>query len=388
MANKIGKFVASFVELFNRKVVATGEDRVYTQDEDNLYPNRVELVQKNSPTASAASRKMRAFIVGNGFVNKDFNELVVNAKTGMKGYQFLNKVAKSLSIHRGVYVHVNYDIDGNTNYLEVLPYKKVRKSKEDSDGFPGCYYYKDWADEGNAFSKTDSSCRWFYPFNRDVDIINAQRANDVKLKKREVEDITNLITDYRGQVFYLNLDDDQVYADAWIDSVYNDCDSEYRFSLYTNTNVRNGFLEKTVLVANGLDKETSEELVKDMKGWLGAENTSSLYLFVPEGEVDDPEKIFTSIPLKGNFDTKRFDSDQERIQNNVRKAFLSIPKLLIDAPDSMFSSSGESMAEARRYYNEETKHLRENVAYMMDNFYNGDFTIQELGPTTTLQQGG
>jgi hypothetical protein len=388
MANKIGKFVASIVELFSRKVVPTGEDRIYSQDSDNLYPNRVELVQKNSVTASAASKKMRAFIVGRGFVNKEFNELVVNTKTGMKGYQFLNKVAKSLSTHRGVFVHVNYDIFGSVNYLEVLPYKKMRKSKEDSNGFPGCYYMKDWEDEGKGFSKSDTSCRWFYPFNRNDEVILQQRAADVADKKRETSDESNLVTDYRGQVFYLNLDDDQVYSDAWIDPVYNDCDSEYRFSLYTNSNVRNGFLEKTILVANGLDEESAEELAKDVKGWLGAENTASVYLFTPQGEIEDPEKLFTTVSLKGNFDTKRFDTDKESISNNIRKAFLCIPKILIDQTESVFANSGEALKQAVSYYNEETLHLREAVAYMMDNFFDGDFSITQLGVSDIINNTG
>lgn len=375
--NKIGKFVASFFELFNREISTFGDDRIYKNDTDNLYPNRVESIERNSVTAKAASNKLKSFIVGKGFKNKDFNEMIVNPKTGMKGYEFLNKIAKTIATHRGCFVQVNYDIENEINLLEVLPYKKSRVSKEDSFGYSGCIYFKDWAEE-SKFSKSNNSCRWFYPFNKNPKAISDQRVKDLVDRKADLTP-ENMVTQYRGQVYFLNLDFDEVYPFATCDSVMNDCDSEYRMSLYINTMLRGGFLGKKIMIANGIAEEDAEDMENTIKDWMGAENTSTVLTYIPTTVVDDPTKIFTSVDITTGYDSKQFEQDKASIANNIRKAYYSIPRMLIDPEDNFFGSSGAAMQEAVKYYNSETLHIREAIAYMMDKFFNGDFTIAELG---------
>lgn len=383
--NKIGKFVASFFELFTREIKTFTDDRIYKNDSDNLYPNRVEAIQRNSVTAKAASNKLKSFIVGRGFKNKQFNEMVMNPRTGMKGYQLLEKIAKALATHRGCFLHINYDIENKINYVDVLPYKKNRISKEDSFGNAGIIYYKDWESK-EGFSKENKSCRWFYPFNKDKKFVNDQRVKDLIDAKAEVTP-ENMVTQYRGQVYFLNLDeDDEVYPYAWCDSVMNDCDSEYRIGVYINSGLRKGFLDKTIIVANGIDEEDAEDMEDNIKGWLGAENGGDVMTFIPVTPVEDPSKIFTAVQLKSSYDPEQFENNKVSIANNIRKAYLSIPKILIDPEDSFFGSSGEAFREAVKYYNEETLFLRERVAYMFDNFFDGDFTIEELGANDLQQQ--
>lgn len=378
MAGKLGKFVATLVELFNREIKVAGNDDIYQNDIDNLYPNRVELVERNSVTALSASNKLKSFIVGKGFANKEFNEMIVNPKKDIKGYQFLNMVAHSLKTQRGVFIHVNYDIDGNTNYLDVLPYKKCRVSKEDDKGNEGRVFYKNW-EKTEKFNAKKTDCKWFYPFNSDNEVILSQRERDARENKKSDFTIEDLVTDYRGQVFFLKLDYNEVYPFAWVDPVYNDADSEFRIALYRNGNLRNGFLDKTMIIPNGIDVESQEGFANDVKNWLGAENSSTVFLFTPDSQIDDPSKIIHTISLKGNYDSKRFELDEKAIANNIRKAYLSIPRLLIEAEDGVFSSSGEAFVQAIEYYNKETLFIREAIAYMMDKFYDGDFTIAELG---------
>jgi len=375
MAGKIGKFVASFIELFNREIKPVGESDIYNNDEDNLYPNRVELVERNSVTALACSNKLKAFITGLGFVNNDFNELVVNPKKNIKGYQFLNMVSNSIGTHRGVWVHVNYSINGDITTLDVLPYKKCRQAKEDSDGNLGKIYYGDWSKKKKIDEKEDKT--WFYPFNRDNYL--QQMLKDAELKGIDPTDLEAVVKNYRGQVYFLNLDDFEVYPYAWVHSVYNDADTEYRYILYRNTNYRTGFIGKTMIIPNGLDEESRQEFDGAVKKWLGVENTSGVFVINPKEAFEDPSKVIHTISLKGTYDSKQFENDEKAIENKIRKAYLSIPKILIDPEDSFFGSSGESFKEAIKYYNSETKHIRERIAYMMDLFYNGDFTIRELG---------
>lgn len=388
MAKKLGKYFASIIELFNREIKPIGDKNIYENDVDNLYPNRVEIIEKNSVTAISASGKLKAFIVGKGFVNQSFNEMIVNKPKKMKGYHFLDKVANSLKTHKGAYIHVNYDFEGKVNYLDVLPYKKCRRSKEDDLGNNGLIYYKDWSKgQEKGFATKKENTKWFYPYNSDNKIILDQRKRDLKEANIKSPKDTDIITEYRGQVYFLTLEEDEIYPSAWINPAYNDADSEFRLSLYRNTGFRNGFLDKTIVIPNGLDEETSTELEEEMRKWLGSENSSSLFMFAPDTVVDDPSKIITVVSLKGSYDSKRFDTDEKALANNIRKAYLTIPKILIDPEDSFFGSSGEAFKEAIKYYNNETLFIREKIAYMMDLFYNGDFTIAELGSEDLITGG-
>lgn len=384
-----GKFVAKIVELFSRAISVSGEDKIYRNDKDNLYPNRVELVELNSVTALAASNKLMAFLVGRGFANQELNEMIVNKVTGMKGYEFLRRLCKSIKTHRGAYIHVNYDIEGNVDFLDVLPYKKCRKSKEDDMNYAGRIFYGDWEERSEKKTKNVDGLQWFYPFNRDTKVILDQRRNDIKLKKLNDPEPEDLIRHYRGQVYFFNLDFDEVYPYAWLHPVYNDADSEFRYGVYRNTNIRAGFIDKTMFLLNGVDKETEEEFGENVKKWMGAENTSNVFIFATDEQLDNPEKAITTVTVKGNYDPKRFEGDEKSIENRIRKAYKSIPKILIDPEDSFFSSSGEALKAAVDYYNKETLTEREMIAYTMDLFFNGlDFTIKELEADDLQQNTG
>lgn len=387
--SKAKKFAASIVELWSRVITVAKLDDIYQNDADNLYPDRVELIERNSVTALAASNKLKSFIMGRGFIDKELNEFIVNKRDGLNGYRLLDKIASSLKTHKGAFIHVNYNIEGEVNYLDVLDYKKCRVSKEDSFGYKGKIFYRNWEKTKSTFStkKEDDGDRWFYPFNPDKGVILEQMKKDYKGNDLEdLEDLGSLVKNYRGQVFFLNLDDNEIYPYAWLHPAYNDADNEYRISVYRNSNLRSGFLGKTIVVANGIDKEDESDFEDSVKNWLGAENSGSIMVVTPSDVVTDPDKILHTIELKSNYDSKRFDQDEKSVANNIRKAYLSIPSILIDPEDSFFGSSGEAFIQAIKYYNKETLFIRERLSYAMEQIFKHhpevnakDFTIQELG---------
>lgn len=379
MANKAVKFVSSLIELFSREVKEDKRKDIFDNDIDNLYPNRVEVVERNSVTASAASGKLKSFITGRGFEDQMLNKRIVNISKNYNGYKFLSLLSESLKTHGGAFIHVNYNIEGEVNSLDVIPYKKCRIAKEDSKGYQGKIYVADWENQKTsvAFGASKPDNFFFYPFNRDKKVILDQRKQDAG----EGASAESLVTKYRGQVYFLNLDDANVYPFAWLHPAYNDADSEFRVSLYRNSNLRTGFLGKTIIIANGLDAEDTDTFQESVKDWLGAENSSSVFVLQPEEIVEDPKNIVHTVELKSTYDSERFSNDEKAIANNIRKAYLCIPKILIDPEDSFFGSSGEAFKEAVRYYNNETHFIRERVAYSLEAIY-GDglnYTIKELG---------
>lgn len=392
MDKKIGKYVASIFELFTRDTEYCKRKDIYLNDEDNLYPNRVERVERQSITAFSCAQKLKAFILGKGFVNPDLNNATAAVKAGntITAYQLAARFTNSIKTHRGVYIHINYDLDGNIVYRDVLSFKKCRVSKEDLYGYSGPIKYKDWEekkDKGLFGGGSKKKTQWFYPYDPNPEVIRKQMLRD---NKGNVDE--NLQKNYRGQVMFINLDDTDVYPFAWVNSAYNDADTEYRISLYRNTNVRSGFLEKTIIIANGFVGDAEEKLHKDMKGWLGVENTSNIFVMTPNEEVEDPEKLITTVSLKGNYDSKRFEKDEMAIANNIRKCYLNIPPALVDATQGqLYGSSGEAFKQMIDAYNEETGFLRELLRATFNEIFQAsiigvDFEVKPLGRDTNQDQ--
>ena len=144
-------------EIFRKKVVATTENRkkVYFQDVDNLYPNRIKALIESSPTAFRSSKLMAKFIIGKGLINEALYDVKIDNALNLNVYQFSMALAKSLANQNGYFVHISYKyVNGEIipAYSRVLPFEDCRISKTDDDGYFGCLYVKDY-DTKSSFNK-------------------------------------------------------------------------------------------------------------------------------------------------------------------------------------------------------------------------------------------
>ena len=355
--DKSNKFLIKIVELFDRVLPFSKEEGIYKNDVDNLYPNRIEITEKNSTTANSCANKLAQYIFGKGFENKDV------AFSNKKGEKInlndaLQMVVNSVKTHRGAFIHLNFDVENNVNYFDVLDYKKCRISKEDMHGYSGNIIYKDWNQKTSLYSVNKKKHLFFYPYNPLN--INAQR----KIDSPKSENAQDLIRNYRGQVLFLSLDNSNVYPYAWLSgqSVY-DADSEFRLALYRNSSIRKGFQDKTMFVLNGFDKETSKDFDEEAQKWLGSENAGSIFTFKIPEFLENPEKVIVPIQLKSSYDSKKFELDEKAFENSIRKSYLQIPKILINDNDGgIFGTSAEALKEAQRIYSNETAFIREKIA--------------------------
>lgn len=379
-SKKSNKFLINIVELFDRVLPFNKEDGIYKNDIDNLYPNRIEITEKNSTTANSCSNKLGQYIFGKGFVN---NSISVKGKKGdlVSINDCLQMVVNSMKTHKGAFIHLNYDVENNVNYFDVLDYKKCRISKEDMHGYSGNIIYKDWNQKTSNFGTSKKKDLFFYPYN--VLNINAQRKKDSP-KSKQVED---LIRNYRGQVLFLSLDSSNIYPYAWLSgqSVY-DADSEFRLALYRNGSIRKGFQDKTMFIANGMDKETGLAFDTEVQKWLGAENAGSVFVFKTQEFLENPEKLIVPITLKSAYDSKKFELDEKAFENSIRKSYLQIPKILINDNDGgIFGTSGESLKEAQRIYSNETSFIREKLAETFNTIFGIQDFIIPLAESTITQ---
>src|SRR5690606_25862121 len=148
------------------------------------------------------------------------------------------------------------------NKLDTLDYSNCRISKEDDNEYKGKIYLKDWnAKKGFGTRSSTNDKQWFYPYNPNPDVIIAQMKADARkglgLKKDEPVSVEQMVKHYRGQVFYLNMTRKYKYALSKFDSVVNDADSEFRFSLFVNREMRTGFLGKVIAIIKGEDEDNT-----------------------------------------------------------------------------------------------------------------------------------
>lgn len=361
---------ARLVELFSRviKVDKTKNGDVYWNGEDNLYPNEIERIVNNSPTAKRACSIMGKYIAGKGLVDET-KDVIVNPKKNYKLSNVVTLAGKSVAMQGGVYIHVGYGLSEDLSKiipktLDVLNYTKCRKAKEDDDKNEGKFFYKEYCDNKSLFGKKEET-PWFYPFNKKPEVVLAQIKADYALKNGEpTDDIVEMLPHYRGQVYYLNLTPEYPYALAPVDSVYNDSDSEYRISLYTNTQTRTGFLGKTAIITNGLDEETATKVDEDIADWLGSENAAPVFRMDVES-ADNLDNVLKVIQLDAQYNEKLFEKTNANLETKILGAFNSIPEILVkSSPGAIFGTSGEEYKQAKIFYSEQTEDERWKLSEM------------------------
>jgi hypothetical protein len=181
----------------------------------------------------------------------------------------------------------------------------------------------------------------------------------LKLKKDEDVTIEQMVNHYRGQVFYLNMTPKYKYALSKFDSVFNDADSEFRFSLYVNREMRTGFLGKVIAIIKGDDE--NGEVKKDLGSLLGAENVGSLLVLEAE-QTDEIDKILKIEQLKAQIDDKMFVEQDKRIRRNILGAANNLPEPLIYAGEgALFGTSGDTYREMKLFYQEQTQKERKAI---------------------------
>lgn len=342
---------------------------VYWNGDDNMYPYEVERVINNSPTASRAANLMAKYISGKGLTDPNQN-VVVNETKNYKLTDILNIAAKDMAYQGGSWIHVGYGLDEVTGdvvpkTLDIIEYVECRKAKEDDDDNDGkITVYNYCTDTKKSFNNTSEKKekKWYYPYNSNPKVIKAQILKDAEGKVEDNEDsdayYIEAIQHYRGQIFYLNLTPRYKYALSPIDSVYNDADSEARVSVYTNTQVRKGFLGKTVAVTQGLDEEQVDEVGKDLATFLGSENSGDMY-HLDVNQTDNIDNTLKFIQLKAQFDDKLFTETDNRIRRNILGAFNNIPEpLVLAGSGALFGTSGEAYEQMKLFYSEQTEEER------------------------------
>jgi len=352
---------AKLVELWSRvvKLSDRGEDKnVYHNGDNNLYPNEIDRVINNSPIAVRAASIFAKYIAGDALRE----DRLVNITHGYSLWDIINSAGRSISRQGGAFIWVGYGLDSVTgsivaNQLEVLDYKKCRIGKEDDAENRGRVYCRDY----EATTKGKEKGRWYYPFSSDQGVLLAQIRADYGRFSEEEFNIVEAIKTYRGQVYFLNMQPELIYPYSPFDSVYNDCDTDYRISMYNNTQTRNGFLGKVVMITQGLDGEAEEEAQRNLSEFIGSEGSGNIFLMNAEN-AEDVSNMLEIKQLKPQFDDKLFVETDKRNRRNILGCANNIPEGLIYAGEgALFGTNSDTYAKMKEFYWEQTKTERETL---------------------------
>ena len=381
----------SLISIYKKLVKWDKKLEIYTNGEDNAYPERMERFRNNSITATMASNTMIQYLLGKGFGEAD------NIKVGnTKIIDLADDIARDLVDQRGVFVHVNYDANLDISDFKVLPFNQCRVGEKDSKEYNGkILVYKNWND------KVDK---------KNVQILNVYNPNKtvVAYQIEKVKGIEN----YKGQIFYYNMDNQYYYPLSRIDPVSFECDNEYQASLYKNEILRRGFFGKTLVVtrplidagfieealqsgdsvqiANLRKQETEVEQFKaGLKEFIGVGNIGGvMHLSVDfAGEKLEDAILFKNIESNINPDLFKFTEDSAI--NKILMAFNNLPVGLIKSDNSIFGSSGDSLRTMKETYWENTWKERNLLETILNDFLknmgNPDYTYIYIQPLLTKE---
>jgi len=326
--------------------------------QDNDYPQLMEKIINGSITAKTSADVYSKFLTGEGFEKEELNGVKVGTDSKGKSItllRLLREFANSISRNNGAYIHCNYTLDGKIKNTHLKPFKYCRFSTPDDNGYSAkILVYDNWEKDKNKGRFQPKDIRSFNVFNSNKSAIVEQIKAANGIKK------------YKGQIYFLFLDNEYFYPLSNYDEVYLDCDTEAQLALYRNRQTRNSFFKKTIIrVQPAKTDEEARELAKQMKQILGADGDGLLIL------EDEPDENGEFSDNKG-FATEQLDSDIEddlfkewpkQLSNNIRKAAKNIPMMLIDINDSIFSNqSGEAIKQAVNFYNELTRDDRAAIS--------------------------
>lgn len=353
---------------------------VYTNGEDNAYPERMERYRNNSVTASMASTVMTQYLLGKGFGAIDDKQIGL-----LKLKDIADDIARDIVDNRGVYIHVNYNANFDISEFKVLPFTQCRIGEKDSKDYNGkILVYSNWAE--NKIKKEKVSIIDVFNPNPEVVAYQIEKAGGIE--------------NYKGQILYYNMDNQFYYPLSRIDAVAFECDNEYQASLYKNELLRRGFFGKTLVVTRPLIQDAyyednSDEGIKRLtrlkserqnfkdaiKKFIGAGEVGGVMHMEVDfaGENLNDAIIFKNIESNINPDLFRFTEDSA--VTKILMAYNNLPIALVKSPDSsMLGNSGQALQTAKETYWENTTKERELLNSLMNDLWkrHADYNGQPL----------
>ena len=348
---------------------------VFKNGHDNQYPERMDRLINNSVTAKTSANIMAQYLLGKGFGAVD--NFIVDQQKQTKFIEFADDASNSKVKQKGLFIHVNWNANFNISGIKMLPFTDCRLGKKDDYEYNGkIAYSKDWT------KAKSTNIKLFDVFNDDQIIIESQvrKASGNEKKPLSINDWSK----YKGQILYVNDENEYTYPTSRFDSVALDCDSEYLASVFKNRTLRRGFFGKMVAVTRPMiDKNISqyiniegqqslnpeyqlavsekEKFDQVTKSFLGAENADGLLHVQLDWEHEKLDDAIKFVKIDSDFNDKQFAYTEESIRKNILVAANNLPVGLVQASEGIFTQSGSALLEMKQSYWENTTKERNSL---------------------------
>ncbi len=354
---------------------------------DNLYPQRLFDLVRNSSVGGACLDRYETFIEGDGLRNVDFSEFVCNRR-GDTVDDLYRLIAQDMALYHGFALHVNYNMMCEIVEVSHVPFQQCRLEEESTDGkVVYINVHPDWAGKktrkGNIIRVDKKNIKKIFCFNPQKEVVLSQIAK------------SGGIDSYRGQILWFSMDGKFVYPVPIYDKVVTNLSIDEGLDNVKYRNVRNNFLVAGMVVhkkgqSMGVDPDTGEAIKSE-----GDENAVSDSLRIFQGDenacalmdvtVENDEDIPKFVSLEGNNFDKKYESTEGSSMKKIYIAFAQEPWYRI--LEGSLGFTGDILTDAYSYYNsyvsKERRAISRELKRIFDNWYfnvnpSNDYEIQPL----------
>ena len=354
---------------------------------DNLYPQRLYNLIRNSSVGGACLDRYETFIEGDGLRNTEFSEFICNRR-GDTIDDLYRLIAQDMALYHGFALHVNYNMMCDIVEVNHIPFQQCRLEEETADGkVVYINVHSDW--EGKKTRKgvpirvDKKNVKKIYCFNPRKEVVLSQIVKSGGIER------------YRGQILWFSMDGKFVYPVPIYDKVVTNLSIDEGLDNVKYRNVRNNFLVAGMVVHKkgqsvGVDPETGQEIknsdnenaVSDsLRIFQGDENACALMDVTVENDEDVPKFV----SLEGNNFDKKYESTEESSLKKIYIAFAQEPWYRI--LEGSLGFTGDILTDAYSYYNsyvsKERRAISRELKRIFDNWYfkanpSDDYEIQPL----------
>lgn len=322
-----------YVDTYNRTL------GIYRNGMDNQYPIHIEQAIGTSPTATQCAWLYESFLGGGGFI-QDMSKIDLSENDFYlySPDDLLIDIAESISKHQGVFIHINYNALFQKEDFDVIPYDQCRLGKKDDKDYYGKIVISKngW---GRELEKDELIL--IDTYNPREDVIQAQ------------VDAAGGWDEYKGQVLFFTFQPKRIYPQSLLDTAFYFADTEFRMGLYFNSTTKRGFNDaKLVRHKKFENKQDEQQFEKNLKGLMGAENSSSIMTVEDDWDSDNQDGNIKIETLSGDIKAEKYQHFEDASANYIRKAFKNIPPQLVDyVQGKLGNTSGEDLIKAQAVYN-------------------------------------
>lgn len=303
---------------------------IINYDQDNIYPQRMEILKASSGTATRCVNTYARYLKGQGFSDKTFYKAVVNRKK-LTVDGLLRKHALDFALQKGIAFHINYNALLEPVEWNYVPWSFLRLGDQDNPGKVALY--DDWAKQKRK-KILHEHIDYIDLYNPDKETIAAQIEAAGGFDK------------WKGQILWMSYEHDE-YPLSTIDPVIEDVQSDAEAKTFRMRGLTTNFMPSHMLVTDKTEGPTGkEEFRNNLTKFQGAKNSNKI-LWV---EKTSPNQTVALEKFDLQDTDKMFEITTRTCKEGIVENF-GIPNIIMNIQTPGKLGNSQELKEASDFYN-------------------------------------